>query len=166
MPTSVIGAGNRGAPKNGERREERDWAHACRWACGSSLFHGASPHSLCVQPLLNSLLDPIDSSNAHAGPPSRRVRSTPCPTSDMSPFHSPDEIFEPAHPRRARAVARFALIPGSFATLSMQTKTTQILLFILTAAAACAQYTPPSPAAPVPGAIDDFVKAEDPTLKG
>ena len=84
----------------------------------------------------------------------------------MSPFHSPDEIFEPAHPRRIRSVARFALTSGAFAPFSMQTKTTQILLFLLSAAAACAQYTPPSPATPVPGAIDDFVKAEDPTLKG
>ena len=48
----------------------------------------------------------------------------------------------------------------------MQTKTTQILLFMLTAAAAGAQYSSPSPGTPVPGLIDDFVKTEDPALKG
>lgn len=84
----------------------------------------------------------------------------------MNPVHPPDEIFEPAQRSFARCVARFALTPGAFATLSMQTKTTQILLFVLSAAAACAQYTSPSPATPVPGAIDDFVKAGDPSLKG
>jgi hypothetical protein len=48
---------------------------------------------------------------------------------------------------------------------TMQT-TTKILFFILTAATACAQYAPPSPPGPVPGAIDDYLKASDPSLKG
>jgi hypothetical protein len=47
----------------------------------------------------------------------------------------------------------------------MQT-TTKILCLILTASTACAQYTPPSPATPVPGAIDDYLLSEDPSLKG
>ncbi len=84
----------------------------------------------------------------------------------MSPFHPRNEKNEPAPGRVAGAVARFALTPGTSIHQPMQTKTTQILLFMLTAAVACAQYTPPSPAAPTPGAIDDFVKAQDPSLKG
>ncbi len=43
---------------------------------------------------------------------------------------------------------------------------TKILTYLLTAASACAQYTPPSPATPVPGAIDDYVLSADPGLKG
>jgi hypothetical protein len=39
------------------------------------------------------------------------------------------------------------------------------LLLIVAASPAFAQYAPPSPAAPVPGAIDDYLKA-DPALKG
>jgi len=42
----------------------------------------------------------------------------------------------------------------------------RILLFVLTASLAGAQYVPPSPAAPVPGAIDDYLKASDPGLTG
>src|ERR1035438_7421757 len=48
----------------------------------------------------------------------------------------------------------------------MQNTKTKILIFLLTAASACAQYTPPSPATPVPGAIDDHVHTSDPALKG
>ena len=48
----------------------------------------------------------------------------------------------------------------------MQKHTAKIFLFVLTATAACAQYTPPSPATPVPGMIDDFVISSDPSLKG
>lgn len=44
--------------------------------------------------------------------------------------------------------------------------TPKLLLFLLSAASACAQYVPPSPAAPVPGAIDNYLKAEDPGLTG
>jgi Alginate export len=47
----------------------------------------------------------------------------------------------------------------------MQT-TTKILYLILTAGAAHAQYVPPSPAAPVPGEIDDYLAASAPALKG
>lgn len=43
---------------------------------------------------------------------------------------------------------------------------TKIMLFVLTASFAGAQYVPPSPAAPVPGAIDDYLKASDPRLTG
>ncbi len=48
----------------------------------------------------------------------------------------------------------------------MQNHTCKIILFALTASAAAAQYTPPSPAAPVPGVIDDYVKKNEPDLKG
>jgi hypothetical protein len=48
----------------------------------------------------------------------------------------------------------------------MQTNTTRLLLFLIAAAPAFAQYTPPSPAAPVPGAIDDYLKSEAPGLAG
>jgi hypothetical protein len=44
--------------------------------------------------------------------------------------------------------------------------TTKTLLFLLSATTACAQYVPPSPAAPVPGAIDDYLIANYPDLKG
>ena len=47
----------------------------------------------------------------------------------------------------------------------MQTKPRTILLFLLTAASACAQYVPPSPAIPVPGVIDDYLRAADPAFK-
>ncbi|HZZ19975.1 MAG TPA: alginate export family protein [Opitutaceae bacterium] len=43
---------------------------------------------------------------------------------------------------------------------------TKILLFLASAATACAQYVPPSPPAPVPGAIDAFIPASNPGLKG
>jgi hypothetical protein len=43
---------------------------------------------------------------------------------------------------------------------------TRILTYLITAASACAQYTPPSPAMPVPGAIDDYLASADPALKG
>jgi hypothetical protein len=48
----------------------------------------------------------------------------------------------------------------------MQTpQATAILaLAIAAASAAWAQYTPPSPAAPVPGAIDDYLRSSDPTF--
>jgi hypothetical protein len=48
----------------------------------------------------------------------------------------------------------------------MQSTNTKILAFLLTAASACGQYAPPSPATPVPGLIDDRVIAADPALKG
>jgi hypothetical protein len=49
----------------------------------------------------------------------------------------------------------------------MQTlQTTALVLFLIAAASpACAQYIPPSSAAPVPGAIDDYLK-EEPEFKG
>ena len=47
----------------------------------------------------------------------------------------------------------------------MQTNTTKILCFLFTAASACAQYAPPSPGGPVPGAIDGFLAAKDPAFK-
>jgi len=50
-------------------------------------------------------------------------------------------------------------------TFTMQTKSNTLLLFLLTAVAAWAQYTPPSPALPVPGAIDDYLRSLDPELK-
>lgn len=84
----------------------------------------------------------------------------------MSPFHFDNEKFEPTPARRPGPTARFAFRAGTLANHPMQTKTTQILLFMLTAATAGAQYSPPSPATPVPGIIDDFVKSEDPALKG
>jgi hypothetical protein len=40
----------------------------------------------------------------------------------------------------------------------MPNTTIKLLAFILTASCLCAQYVPPSPAAPVPGAIDDYLK--------
>jgi hypothetical protein len=43
---------------------------------------------------------------------------------------------------------------------------TKIMLFVLTASLAGAQYVPPSPPAPVPGAIDDYLKASEPGLLG
>jgi len=43
---------------------------------------------------------------------------------------------------------------------------TKLLTYLLTAASACAQYAPPSPAAPVRGAIDDYLISKDPALKG
>jgi hypothetical protein len=43
---------------------------------------------------------------------------------------------------------------------------TKILVFLLTGASACAQYTPPSPATPVPGEFDDLIISADPALKG
>ena len=48
----------------------------------------------------------------------------------------------------------------------MQTTNTKILLFLLAASTAGAQYVPPSPAMPVPGAIDDYLHSADPSLKG
>jgi hypothetical protein len=48
----------------------------------------------------------------------------------------------------------------------MHTTKTKILIYLLTAASACAQYTPPSPSGPVPGAIDAYFAANDPSLKG
>lgn len=48
----------------------------------------------------------------------------------------------------------------------MQTTTRTLLLFLITGASAFAQYVPPSPAAPGPGAIDDYLKTSDPTLTG
>ena len=45
------------------------------------------------------------------------------------------------------------------------TKTARILLFSFSAASACAQYIPPSPAGPVPGEIDGYLAAIDPGLK-
>ena len=48
----------------------------------------------------------------------------------------------------------------------MQNTKTKILIFLLSAASACAQYTPPSPPTPVPSLIDDYVLAHDPSLKG
>ncbi len=47
----------------------------------------------------------------------------------------------------------------------MQTTKSTILFFILSAASAWAQYVPPSPPIPVPGAIDDFLRAKDPVFK-
>jgi hypothetical protein len=48
----------------------------------------------------------------------------------------------------------------------MQRTTLTLLALLLTTASAPAQYTPPSPAGPVPGAIDDYLKANDPSLSG
>src|ERR1700690_812928 len=48
----------------------------------------------------------------------------------------------------------------------MLTTKNKILVFLVTAASACAQYAPPSPAMPVPGAIDDYLISVDPALKG
>ena len=50
------------------------------------------------------------------------------------------------------------------AMFSMRTTPATVLLFIFAAASACAQYVPPSPAAPVPGAIDDYLRAFNPTF--
>ena len=44
------------------------------------------------------------------------------------------------------------------------TNITKVLFFMLTAAAACAQYVPPSPAVPVPGAIDTYLAGNLPAL--
>ncbi len=60
---------------------------------------------------------------------------------------------------------RIALLPGLELT-TMQNHTRKLILFVFSAASACAQYSPPSPAAPVPGIIDDYIKASDPGLKG
>ncbi len=46
----------------------------------------------------------------------------------------------------------------------MRTTPATVLLFIFAAASACAQYVPPSPAAPVPGAIDDYLRSSNPIL--
>jgi hypothetical protein len=48
---------------------------------------------------------------------------------------------------------------------TMQTTPKAILFFILSAATACAQYVPPSPGGPVPGALDDYLRAADPAFK-
>ena len=42
---------------------------------------------------------------------------------------------------------------------------TKILTYVLTAASAFAQYAPPSPAIPVPGAIDAYLATVDPAFK-
>jgi hypothetical protein len=47
---------------------------------------------------------------------------------------------------------------------SMRTSTATLLVFIFAAASACAQYIPPSPGGPVPGAIDDYLRASSPTF--
>lgn len=47
----------------------------------------------------------------------------------------------------------------------MRTTPSTVLLLILTAASACAQYVPPSPPAPVPGAIDDYLRSSNPAFK-
>jgi hypothetical protein len=48
----------------------------------------------------------------------------------------------------------------------MQTKiTTHILILGFSTASACAQYIPPSPPGPVPGAIDSYLVASDPSFK-
>ena len=47
----------------------------------------------------------------------------------------------------------------------MRTTPSAVLSFILTAAWACAQYVPPSPPGPVPGAIDDHLRSADPAFK-
>jgi len=60
--------------------------------------------------------------------------------------------------------SRLTRSPRNFSP--MPTHTTKILLLLLSAATACAQYAPPSPATPVPGAIDDFAISEDPALSG
>jgi len=44
--------------------------------------------------------------------------------------------------------------------------TTKVLTFLLSAASACAQYAPPMPPAPVPGAIDNCLKSDVPSLTG
>ncbi len=46
----------------------------------------------------------------------------------------------------------------------MQTTRT-VLILLLTATWACAQYVPPSPPGPVPGALDDYLRAADPAFK-
>ncbi len=43
--------------------------------------------------------------------------------------------------------------------------TTTVLILLLTALVARAQYVPPSPPVPVPGEIDDLLRARDPALK-
>jgi hypothetical protein len=47
----------------------------------------------------------------------------------------------------------------------MRTTTSTVLLLILAAAPARSQYIPPSPAAPVPGAIDDYLRSSNPAFK-
>jgi len=48
----------------------------------------------------------------------------------------------------------------------MRTTPSTILVLLLAAAGpVCAQYVPPSPPAPVPGLIDDYVRGADPALK-
>ena len=85
----------------------------------------------------------------------------------MSPFHPQNEISwgEPRTAAEGPGAAR-AGPPPTLVTQPMQKHTAKIFLFVLTATAACAQYTPPSPATPVPGMIDDFVISSDPSLKG
>jgi hypothetical protein len=56
--------------------------------------------------------------------------------------------------------------PAATTHLTMPYTKTKILTFLLSAASACAQYTPPSPPTPVPSLIDDYVLANDPALKG
>jgi Alginate export len=48
----------------------------------------------------------------------------------------------------------------------MQTTTRTLLLFLITGASSFAQYVPPSPAVPGPGAIDDYLKTAAPDLIG
>ena len=47
----------------------------------------------------------------------------------------------------------------------MRTTPSIVLLLILAAVPARSQYVPPSPAAPVAGAIDDYFRAADPAFK-